>query len=113
MCSILSRLDEQSEWYSDGHGPLHAEAARKIRKLIALTRKDDPDMPKEPFDGATPNRPSPAEHRASVDGEARKSIERAVTEQFMSLTQIDGDILATAVLARLDADGMRVTRKLD
>lgn len=33
--TILMRLREQSEWYSDGHGPLHKEAADEIERLRA------------------------------------------------------------------------------
>lgn len=33
---ILARLDEQAEWYGDGHGPLHKEAADEIRRLRKL-----------------------------------------------------------------------------
>lgn len=30
---ILDKLDEQGEWYSEGHGPLHKLAADEIRRL--------------------------------------------------------------------------------
>ena len=30
---ILDRLIEQSDWYNDGHGPIHAQAAAEIERL--------------------------------------------------------------------------------
>lgn len=32
---ILDRLIEQSDWYDDGHGPIHLEAAAEIERLRA------------------------------------------------------------------------------
>lgn len=33
MTDILERLREQAEYYSDGHGPLHEDAANEIERL--------------------------------------------------------------------------------
>lgn len=33
MRDLVDRLREQAEWHSDGHGPLHAEAAAEIERL--------------------------------------------------------------------------------
>jgi hypothetical protein len=33
MTDILERLREQAEYYSDGHGPLHEDAAHEIERL--------------------------------------------------------------------------------
>jgi hypothetical protein len=35
MSDLVERLDEQAQNYSDGHGPLHAEAAAEIKQLKA------------------------------------------------------------------------------
>lgn len=34
MSKLLSKLREQSEWYNDGHGPLHKEAVAEIERLL-------------------------------------------------------------------------------
>lgn len=39
MPDLVERLREQSEWYSDGHGPLHKEAADEIARLRAEREK--------------------------------------------------------------------------
>ena len=33
--SLIDRLREQAQWHSDGHGPLHKEAADEIERLRA------------------------------------------------------------------------------
>lgn len=39
MSELLSKLREQAAWYSDGHGPLHKEAADEIERLTAALQK--------------------------------------------------------------------------
>ena len=36
--TLLERLRVQQEWFSDGHGPLHKEAADRIERLELALR---------------------------------------------------------------------------
>lgn len=39
MTDLIHRLKEQAQWYSDGHGPLHQEAAAEIERLQTALRR--------------------------------------------------------------------------
>lgn len=41
MTDLLVRLREQAEWYSDGHGHLHKDAADEIERLQLWIRRID------------------------------------------------------------------------
>lgn len=41
MDTLLERLRVQQEWFSEGHGALHKEAADEIERLRAIINKAD------------------------------------------------------------------------
>jgi|DEB19_MinimDraft_3_1074340.scaffolds.fasta_scaffold88365_2 hypothetical protein len=81
---ILAKLDEQSEWYSDGHGELHKQAAAEIRRLLKLCEPsvwtcehhegESFSCPDDAMDGAAPG------DWSVLEGWARVTVVRATVQ---------------------------------